>query len=234
MFRPRYFALAVVLMGTVSLAACAQTDSFQEARERMVREQIAERGVKDARVLDAMRRVPRHLFVHPSFEELAYADTPLPTQAGQTISQPYIVALMTEYARPAAGHRVLEVGTGSGYQAAVLSLLVKQVYSIELLAPLAKEAAERLKRLGYGNVEVRQGDGWRGWAEHAPYDAILVTAAAPELPAELVRQLKPGGRMIIPTGGLGAQDLQVVEKDSDGRIKVRTMLPVRFVPLVKP
>ncbi len=234
MLRPRYFALAVVLMSTVSLAACAQTGTYREARERMVREQIAERGVKEARVLEAMRRVPRHLFVHPSFEELAYADSPLPTQAGQTISQPYIVALMTEYARPAADHRVLEVGTGSGYQAAVLSLLVKQVYSIELLAPLAKEAAERLKRLGYNNVEVRQGDGWRGWAEHAPYDAILVTAAAPELPAELIRQLKPGGRMIIPTGGPGAQDLQIVEKDSKGGVRVRSTIPVRFVPLVKP
>lgn len=232
--RPGRFALSLTLLVSMSLAACAQTEGLERARERMVREQIEGRGVRDPRVLEAMRRVPRHLFLGASSESLAYADTPLPTEAGQTISQPYIVAVMTEYARPEKEHRVLEVGTGSGYQAAILSLLVKQVYTVELLPSLARQAAERLKRLGYTNVEVRQGDGWRGWPEHAPYDAILVTAAAAEMPAELVRQLKPGGRMVIPIGGSGDQDLVVVEKDAGGRVKSRPVMGVRFVPLVKP
>lgn len=218
----------------MSLAACAQTDDLERARDRMVREQIEGRGIRSPRVLEAMRRVPRHLFLDASVGLLAYADTPLPTEAGQTISQPYIVAVMTEYARPEKEHRVLEVGTGSGYQAAILSLLVKQVYTIELLPSLARQAAERLKRLGYKNIEVRQGDGWRGWPERGPYDAILVTAAASEIPAELVRQLKPGGRMIIPIGGSGDQDLFVVEKDAGGGVKSRPVMGVRFVPLVKP
>jgi protein-L-isoaspartate(D-aspartate) O-methyltransferase len=215
-------------------AAQQQRDSYQEARERMVRNQIEARGVEHARVLEAMRRVPRHLFVSLELADLAYQDTPLPIEESQTISQPYIVALMTELARPDKDHTVLEIGTGSGYQAAVLSLVVKQVYSVELVPLLARTAAERLKVLGYHNVEVRQGDGYKGWAEHAPYDAILVTAAPEEIPQELVRQLKPGGRMVIPTGPLGDQDLQVVEKDARGKVSVRSVLPVRFVPLVKP
>ncbi len=231
--RPLLWA-ALLALATLGAQACPPRDETPEqARERMVREQIEERGVRDPRVLDAMRRAPRHRFVKPELAARAYEDTPLPTAAGQTISQPYIVAFMTEQLRPRKEHVALEVGTGSGYQAAVLSLLVSKVYTIELIPELARTAAERLKRLGYQNVEVRQGDGYAGWPEHAPYDLIIVTAAPEAIPADLVEQLKPGGRMVIPTGPRDSQELRVVEKDEQGRIKVRSVLPVAFVPLVR-
>jgi protein-L-isoaspartate(D-aspartate) O-methyltransferase len=186
----------------------------------------------DAGVLAVMREVPRHELVPESVRDAAYQNRPLPIGHGQTISQPYIVALMTSLARPAKDHVVLEVGTGSGYQAAVLSRLVARLYSIEIVEPLAKEAAERLKALGYGNVTVRHGDGYKGWPEHAPFDAIVVTAAASHIPQPLVDQLKPGGRLVIPVGATSmSQDLMVVEKDSEGRTHTRRTLPVRFVPL---
>lgn len=198
----------------------------------MVQEQIRARGVRDERVLRAMSTVPRHEFVAEAYRASAYDDSPLPTSLGQTISQPYIVALMTELAGPKAEHRVLEVGTGSGYQAAVLSLLVREVYTIEILPELARSAAGRLERLNFKNVQVREGNGYLGWPEHAPFDSILVTAGATEIPKPLVEQLKNGGRMVIPVGSSSLeQELQVVEKDSQGKVSIRNVIPVRFVPL---
>jgi protein-L-isoaspartate(D-aspartate) O-methyltransferase len=200
----------------------------------MIEEHIKARGVRNTRVLEAMRTVPRHEFVAEEYKASAYSDVPLPTSLGQTISQPYIVALMTELADPKSEHRTLEVGTGSGYQAAILSGLVRNVYSIELLPELASSAKERLERLGYKNVQVRQGDGYLGWPEHAPFDSILVTAGATEIPQPLVDQLKPGGRMIIPVGDVSLdQVLKVVEKDTAGKVSVRDVIPVRFVPLLR-
>jgi protein-L-isoaspartate(D-aspartate) O-methyltransferase len=186
----------------------------------------------DPAVLKSLGRVPRHEFVPARLEDRAYDNVPLPIGHGQTISQPYIVGIMTDLIRPAPDHRVLEVGTGSGYQAAVLAELVERVYSMEIVEPLAKEAKARLGRLGYDNVEVRQGDGYYGWPEHAPFDAIVVTAAAGHIPPPLVEQLKPGGRMIIPVGSrFLTQQLVLLTKDSEGETSLRQILPVRFVPL---
>jgi protein-L-isoaspartate(D-aspartate) O-methyltransferase len=186
----------------------------------------------DARVLAAMEKVPRHEFVPKELDYLAYSNGPLGIGHGQTISQPYIVALMTDLLNPQAGDVVLEVGTGSGYQAAVLSLLVKQVYSIEIVAALAQQATARLGRLGFDNVTVRSGDGYRGWQEHAPFDAIIVTAAAPSIPPPLLEQLKFGGCMVIPVGlPYGRQILTVVNKNERGEVSVEELLPVAFVPL---
>lgn len=187
----------------------------------------------DPRIRLAMAPVRRHLFVPPGEEFLAYEDHALAIGYGQTISQPFIVALMTDLLETQPDHTVLEVGTGSGYQAAVLSSLVRQLYSIEVVEALAESAAERLERLGYNNVEVRAGDGAKGWPEHAPYDGIIVTAAARAVPLALVEQLKTGGRLVIPIGGPGGQDLRVLEKQPDGSIKSRSVLPVMFVPLTK-
>ena len=200
----------------------------------MVDRQLVLRGIEDRRVLDAMHKVPRHLFVPEELRRLAYEDHPLPIGLEQTISQPYIVALMTELARVANDHIVLEIGTGSGYQAAVLSVLAKRVYTIEYLTPLGEAARKRLAELGYNNVEVKIGDGYQGWPERQPFDAILVTAASEEVPQALLDQLKPGGRLVIPVGPQAeTQILQVLEKDSKGKISRRNTIPVRFVPLVK-
>ena len=186
----------------------------------------------EARVLAAMEKVPRHEFVPKELDYLAYSNGPLGIGHGQTISQPYIVALMTDLLNPHGGDVVLEVGTGSGYQAAVLSLLVKRVYSIEIVEMLAREAAARLRRLGYDNVEVRGGDGYEGWREQAPFDSIIVTAAAPVIPPPLLGQLKAGGRMVIPVGmPYGRQILTVANKDEQGEITIDELLPVAFVPL---
>jgi protein-L-isoaspartate(D-aspartate) O-methyltransferase len=209
-------------------------DPFLRLRIAMVADQIAARGVRDPRVLDAMRIVPRHEFVPAAIRDDAYMDTPLSIGHSQTISQPYIVALMTELARPAPADRALEVGTGSGYQAAVLSRLVARVFSIELVEPLALSAASTLQRLGFANVTVRSGDGYFGWPDEAPFDIILVTAAPEQVPAALVAQLRPGGRLVIPVGPIGdVQDLKLVEKDEAGRTTTRSVIPVRFVPMVK-
>jgi protein-L-isoaspartate(D-aspartate) O-methyltransferase len=211
-----------------------QQDAYARARQAMVANQIAARGVRDPRILDAMRAVPRHEFVPASLREDAYADSPLPIGHGQTISQPYIVALMTELARPSPSDRVLEVGTGSGYQAAVMSRLVAQVFTIELVDPLAQSAAAVLRRLGCANVTVRSGDGYLGWPDQAPFDIILVTAAPEEVPPALVAQLKAGGRLVVPVGRVwDVQDLRLVEKDAAGMVTTRSIIPVRFVPLVK-
>jgi protein-L-isoaspartate(D-aspartate) O-methyltransferase len=188
--------------------------------------------VKDETVLEAMRTVPRHKFVPPSLHDDAHADRPLPIGYGQTISQPYIVAVMTELLRLNKDSVLLEVGTGSGYQAAVLAEIVKQVYTIEIVKELADAARLRLKELDYRNVEVRTGDGYFGWPEHAPYDGIVVTAAASHIPPPLLEQLKPGGRMVIPVGPpLQVQTLMVVEKRADGTTFQREVMPVSFVPL---
>lgn len=189
-------------------------------------------GELDGRVMAAMAAVPRHAFVPQELHSRAYDNGPLPIGHGQTISQPFIVALMTALLRPEACHRVLEVGAGSGYQAAVLSRLVTRVYTVEIVEPLASVAAERLKTLGYGNVEVRCGDGYRGWPEHAPFDGILVAAAAPHVPQPLLDQIKPGGRLVIPVGQpYSAQELLVIDKLDSGELRRRSVLPVAFVPL---
>jgi protein-L-isoaspartate(D-aspartate) O-methyltransferase len=204
--------------------------SEAERRARMVETQIVARGVRDARVLAAMRQVPRHLFVDAKERAQAYEDHPLPIAGNQTISQPYIVALMTELADLTAGEKVLEIGTGSGYQSAVLSRLAKEVYSIEIVPDLARESAERLRELGYSNITVKEGDGYRGWPAHAPFDAILVTAAPDRIPQPLLDQLAPGGRMVIPVGSF-FQELKVLSKDKNGKITEKDILPVRFVPM---
>ena len=201
-------------------------------RTHMVERQLAGRGIDDPRVLEAMRRVPRHRFVPEAAAALAYSDSPLPIGHDQTISQPYIVALMTQLARPEPGDRALEVGTGSGYQAAVLAELVADVHTIEIVAPLAGQAARLLEELGYDNVAVRAGDGYAGWPEQAPFDVILVTAAPERIPAPLIEQLAPGGRLVIPVGPVHAvQELRVLEKREDGSLHERVVTPVRFVPL---
>ncbi|MCC6208617.1 MAG: protein-L-isoaspartate(D-aspartate) O-methyltransferase [Gammaproteobacteria bacterium] len=192
------------------------------------------RGTLSPRVIAAIESVPRHRFVPPGMQSSAYENRPLAIGLGQTISQPFIVALMTDMLDPGPEDVVLEIGTGSGYQAAVLARIVRQVYSVETLPELARTARDHLKRLGHRNVEVRVGDGHQGWAEHAPYDAIIVTAAAPEIPPALLDQLKPGGRMVIPVGLRHAtQDLALITKGADGEIHRRSILPVAFVPLVE-
>ncbi|MGH9381208.1 MAG: protein-L-isoaspartate(D-aspartate) O-methyltransferase [Thermoanaerobaculia bacterium] len=199
-------------------------------RHRMVEEQIAGRGVQDANVLAALRQVPRHLFIPESVRDQAYEDYPLPIGEGQTISQPYIVALMTQLAELGPDDKVLEIGTGSGYQSAVLSRIVREVYTIEILEPLGRRAAGTLQRLGYDNVHVRIGDGYDGWPEEAPFDAILVTAAAPDrVPPPLEEQLKVGGRIVIPVGKY-FQDLVVLTKTPKGKVR-QSVIPVRFVPM---
>ena len=209
-------------------------DDFQEARQAMVAQQLQRRDITDPRVLSAMGQVPRQRFVPAALGSRAYEDHPLPIGAGQTISQPYIVALMTQWAEVQPGDRVLEVGTGSGYQAAVLAELTDWVFTVELLPELAHQAAVRLTELGYGHVRVRSGDGYLGWPEAAPFDAILVTAATPRVPQALEAQLKEGGRLVIPLEDpYGGQTLVRFRK-VQGKLRDEASLPVRFVPLVHP
>jgi protein-L-isoaspartate(D-aspartate) O-methyltransferase len=206
---------------------------YQLLRHAMIENQIIDRGVSDERVIKAMNDVPRHLFVKESLRDLAYADGPLPIGHNQTISQPYIVAYMTEILQPDTHHIVLEVGTGSGYQAAILSKLVNHVYSIEIIPELGKEAANRLDKLGYDNVTVKIGDGYNGWEEHAPFDRIIVTAAPEQIPKKLVDQLKSGGLMVLPVGKTSfGQDMRVVKKDRTGQVTTQETIPVRFVPMI--
>ena len=210
----------------------SQLDDHEKFRERMVREQLTVPGrdISDERVLSAMATVPRHEFVPGTYRDQAYEDRPLPIGFGQTISQPFVVAFMSEQLKPEATDRVLEIGTGSGYQAAVLSALVKEVYSIEIIEALATRADSTLKRLGYENVHVIYGDGHDGWPEAAPFDLIIVTCAPDHVPDPLTAQLKEGGRMIIPVGPDGSQQLYVLKKQSN-RIERQAVLPVRFVPM---
>jgi protein-L-isoaspartate(D-aspartate) O-methyltransferase len=227
-------ATGLLLLGCLSCGApagpAASGAEPAVARGRMVEEQIAARGVADPAVLRAMRVVPRHEFVPASARVDAYSDQPLPIGNGQTISQPYIVALMSELAAVRPGDRVLEVGTGSGYQAAILAELGADVYSIEIVEPLARRASETLRRLGYDRIHLRQGDGYGGWPSAAPFDAIVVTAAPPEVPPALLAQLASGGRLVIPVGK-GEQELRVLVKTSSG-IETRSVVPVQFVPMV--
>jgi len=245
---PRRCAWLLAAVGFACTAAPAASETADERyaveRRRMVDDIAATarstasdtgRATFAERVMVAMGKVERHRFV-PSIEaRFAYRDHPLPIGSGQTISQPFIVALSTDLIDPKPEHVVLEIGTGSGYQAAVLAELVSQVYTIEIVESLGREAAERLKNLGYRNVEVRIGDGYQGWPDKAPFDGIIVTAAAPAVPAPLVAQLKPGGRMIVPVDvHPGRQDLLLIEKRPDGTIDRKVVLPVRFVPLTGP
>jgi protein-L-isoaspartate(D-aspartate) O-methyltransferase len=210
----------------------SQHGDFWVQREEMVRKQLAERGIRDVRVLDAMRQVPRHEFIPETFLQDAYGDHPLPIGEGQTISQPYIVAAMLEHLGLQATDRVLEVGTGSGYVTALLSLLCADVYSVERHAQLAAMAESTLQRLEYRNVKIRVGDGREGWPEYAPFDAIVVSAATPEMPPMLFAQLREGGRMIVPVGPSSSQELQLIRK-VNGLPEVKVLEGCRFVPLVE-
>ncbi len=205
--------------------------NFEKLRKKMVEEQILKRGINDKNVIEAMLKVERHLFVPDEYRNYAYEDNPLPIGYGQTISQPYIVALMTELLNLKKEDKVLEIGTGSGYQAAILSVIVDSVFTIEIIEELAKSAEERLKKLGYGNVFVKCGDGYEGWKEHSPYDKIILTCAPEEIPQELINQLKIDGIMVLPVGDL-YQELKVVKKTKKGLV-IENIIPVRFVPMIK-
>ena len=225
-----------LILAAIAVAGCGQkptpASDFAAQRQRMVTEQLKARGISDERVLNAMNKVPREEFVPPDSRAGSYEDGPLPIGYGQTISQPYIVAFMTEQLRLKPSDRVLEIGTGSGYQAAILAELVLEVYSIEIVEPLAKNAETTLKRLGYQNVHVKIGDGYKGWPEAAPFDAIIVTCAPDKVPQPLVDQLKDDGRMVIPVGDRFAQELYLLEK-KNGQLKQSATLPVRFVPMAR-
>ncbi len=206
-------------------------DTYAEQRKRMVKYQVQQRGISDERVLQAMREVPRHLFLNERYRRLAYSDHPLPIEAEQTISQPYIVALMTETAEIEKGDKVLEIGTGSGYQAAVLAHLTDQVYTIEIIKELAEKAEHRLRELGYDQVQVKWGDGNKGWEEHAPYDEVIVTCASEKVPQTLFKQLKEGGRMVIPLGNPSSFQILTLVQKKQGEMVKKEILGVRFVPM---
>ena len=215
-------------------AGAGEDDVLARSRQQMVERQLRARGIVDAAVLRAMAKVPRHRFVSPAQESQAYSDRALPIEEGQTISQPYIVALMTELLELQGGEKVLEVGTGSGYQAAVLAEIVKDVYTIEILPGLAAGAAARLKQLGYSWVRVRAGDGYLGWPDAAPFDAIIVTAGATHIPQPLIAQLAEGGRLVVPVGPSSDRQDLILGRKTGGRFATRVVAPVRFVPLVEP
>jgi protein-L-isoaspartate(D-aspartate) O-methyltransferase len=232
--------VAALILATIAASAIATDDRASE-RHAMVDtiQQLAQSfGARlghaefDPRVLAALRSVPRHAFVPGWLSHRAYANAPLPIGQGQTISQPFVVALMTDLLQVKPGDRVLEIGTGSGYQAAVLSLLAREVYSVEIVPELGRSAAQTLSRLGYANVTTRIGDGYQGWEEHAPYDAIMVTAAPGHVPPALIAQLRPGGRLVIPIGHM-SQELMLVSKAADGSTTSTRIVPVRFVPLTR-
>jgi len=239
----RYLLFVLLPIFMTAISSHASDEKYALSRAEMVQEIEAQvratqsylgKDELDPRVTQALAAVPRHAFVPEPMQEMAYLNQPLPIGYDQTISQPYIVAVMTDLLGVFAGGRVLEVGTGSGYQAAVLGELCESVYSIEIIEPLGLETAELLKELGYTNVHVRTGDGYLGWPDEAPFDGIIVTAAAPEVPPPLLEQLRPGGRMIIPVKqGMWSQDLLLIEKDAQGEISRREILPVRFVPLTR-
>jgi len=228
------FLFSLALVSMLCPAAARDADLYQPLRERMVARQLQARGISDSRVLTAMNRVPRHLFVPEHLAPLAYGDHPLPIGSGQTISQPYIVAVMTEWAEIKPGQKVLEVGTGSGYQAAVLAELTDKVWTIDIRPELAAKAAGTLQALGYPQVRVKSGDGYLGWPAEAPFDAILVTAAATRVPPALEKQLQEGGRLVIPLGPEGGLQILTRYRKVQGKLKEETRLPVSFVPLVQP
>jgi protein-L-isoaspartate(D-aspartate) O-methyltransferase len=225
-----------LLFAAIATTGCGQqaptAADLAAQRQRMVEQQLKPRGIKEERVLAAMAKVPREEFVPADARPSAYEDGPLPIGYDQTISQPYVVAFMTEQLRPKQSDRVLEIGSGSGYQAAILAELVAEVYTIEIVEPLAKSAEATLQRLGYKNVHIKVGDGYKGWPEEAPFDAIIVTCAPEKVPQPLVDQLKDGGRMVIPVGERFAQQLYLLEK-KNGQLKESVTLPVRFVPMLR-
>jgi len=225
----QYLLFAAITTGCGQASAPAD---FATQRQRMVEQQLKPRGIKDERVIAAMAKVPREEFVPADARPSAYEDGPLPIGYDQTISQPYVVAFMTEQLRPKQGDRVLEIGSGSGYQAAILAELMAEVYTMEIVGPLAKTAEATLQRLGYQNVHIKVGDGYKGWPEEAPFDAIIVTCAPENVPQQLVDQLKDGGRMVIPVGERFAQQLYLLEK-KNGQLKESATLPVRFVPMLR-
>ncbi len=224
-------ALLLLLMGLAVISTSHAQDLMERLRERMVRTQIENRGIKAPAVLEAMRKVERHQFVPESYASRAYGDHPLPIGEGQTISQPYIVALMTEVLNLKESDKVLEIGTGSGYQAAILGELCDSIYTIEIVEVLGKRAANLLNTLGYENIEVKVGDGYKGWPEHAPFDAIIVTCSPTQIPQPLQDQLAEGGRMVIPVGKRDAQELVLLTKQ-EGKLQQNHIIPVRFVPMV--
>jgi protein-L-isoaspartate(D-aspartate) O-methyltransferase len=230
--RNRVFFLSCLLIGLPLFPGHGNEDSYLQERQAMVRSQIENRGITDPKVLEAMSVVPRHLFIPPAYRNKAYEDHPLPIDEGQTISQPFIVALMTQFLGLSRGDKVLEIGTGSGYQAAVLAQLTDQVYSVEIRENLAKKASEVLAGLSYSGVQVKSADGYFGWEEKAPFDGIIVTCAANHVPPPLLKQLKEGGRLIIPLGStLYFQTLTLITK-KNGKPEVRQLLDVRFVPMI--
>jgi protein-L-isoaspartate(D-aspartate) O-methyltransferase len=225
--------MAPVLFLYIGILSLILQDEYAGLRHQMVDSQIKARGIGDVQVLAAMKKVPRHLFVPKNYQSAAYQDRPLPIGEGQTISQPYIVGYMTAAIKPKKGDVVLEIGTGSGYQAAVLAEIVKEVYTLEIITELGKEAKDLLTRLGYSNVFAKVSDGYHGWSEYAPFDAIVVTAAAEEIPQPLIDQLTDGGRMVIPVGpAFSVQNLVLVTK-KDGKIKKENLFAVRFVPFTR-
>ncbi len=236
-----YRQIKLFSMTLLILCSCVQAEEYTARRQQMIREIEADvldtaayidKRALNPKVMEVMAQLPRHRFVPQKQQPYAYENRPLGIGHGQTISQPYIVALMSDLLHPDPGHRILELGTGSGYQAAVLAQMGAQVYTIEIIEPLGKQAADRFAELGYGNISTRIGDGYYGWESQAPFDSIVVTAAASHVPPPLIDQLKPGGRMVIPVGGgFQVQQLMLIEKQEDGGIKTRQILPVRFVPL---
>jgi protein-L-isoaspartate(D-aspartate) O-methyltransferase len=227
------FTFPVILLILIfSVSQCnSQEGNFNGLREQMVRNQLEARGIDDEQILDAFREVERHKFVLPRYISMAYRDSPLPIEEGQTISQPYIVAYMTEALNLEKDDKVLEIGTGSGYQAAILAQIVDSVFTIEIFESLGKKAKALFNQLGYNNIYTKIGDGYKGWPEHAPFDAIIVTAAPSNIPEPLKEQLAEGGRMIIPVGGDAVQELVLLKKRK-GKIKQQSVLPVRFVPMI--
>ena len=236
MFRLMRIVAQYLLFTAIATTGCGQQTptaaDVAAQRQRMVEQQLKPRGIKDERVLAAMAKVPREEFVPADARPSAYEDGPLPIGYDQTISQPYVVAFMTEQLRPRQSDRVLEIGSGSGYQAAILGELVAEIYTIEIVEPLAKSAEATLQRLGYNNVHIKVGDGYKGWPEEAPFDAIIVTCAPQKVPQPLIDQLKDGGRMVIPVGERFAQQLYLLEK-KNGQLKESITLPVRFVPMLR-
>jgi len=227
-----FIVFIAVLSLSLTTKPVKHVDKYEKVRQRMVREQIVARGIKDQKVIQAIINVPRHLFVPEAYERMAYEDRPLPIGEGQTISQPYIVALMTEILELKPNMKVLEIGTGSGYQAAILAEIVDEVYTIEIVEILGHTASNLLAELGYKNIYIKIGDGYKGWEENAPFDAIIVTCAPSDIPKPLENQLKEGGKMIIPLGGSIVQELILLEKKNGELIK-KVVAPVRFVPMVR-
>lgn len=221
-----FFILSILIGGSI----LPQVDKYSSLRERMVKVQIMDRGISDKATLYAMRKVPRHLFVPQNFMDEAYDDNPLPIGYAQTISQPYIVAFMTEVSRPTPKKKVLEIGTGSGYQAAILAEITDTVYTIEIVPELAKEASERFKKMGYKNIVAKYGDGYKGWQEHAPFDIIIVTASPENIPQPLIDQLAENGRLIIPVGGPYAVQELILAVKKNGKTESKRLTFVRFVP----